>query len=65
MYHDWENGRRAYNYIITENMKRLLRRNYEMAVAPHVHSSLIDEKRIWSATSIIAFDEHYSRFVSI
>jgi len=34
-----------------------------MAVAPHVQSALIDEQRIWSATSIITFDEHYSRRV--
>uniref|UniRef100_A0A914VC60 AB hydrolase-1 domain-containing protein n=1 Tax=Plectus sambesii TaxID=2011161 RepID=A0A914VC60_9BILA len=63
MYHDWESGRRAYNYIITENVKRLLRRNYDMAVAPHVKSGLIDEQRLWAATSIIALDEHYNRRV--
>jgi hypothetical protein len=62
MYHDWESGRRAYNYIITENVKRLLRRNYDTAVAPHVKSGLIDEQRLWAATSIIALDEHYNRF---
>lgn len=44
LYHNWENGRRAYNYLITENMKRLLRRNYDMAVAPHVKTGLIDEQ---------------------
>lgn len=44
LYHDWENGRRAYNYLITENMKRLLRRNYEMAVASHVKTGLVDEQ---------------------
>lgn len=43
-YHDWENGRRAYNYVITENVKRLLRRNYEMAVLPHVKSGIIEEQ---------------------
>ncbi|KAK6058357.1 hypothetical protein COOONC_04075 [Cooperia oncophora] len=64
MYHDWENGRRIYNYFITENMKRLLRRNYEQAVAPHVASGLIDEQRLWSATSIVAFDENYNRRVA-
>lgn len=63
LYHDWENGRRAYNYIITENMKRLLRKNYDMAVAPHVKSGLVDEQRLWSATSLIALDEHYNRRV--
>ncbi|WKX91923.1 hypothetical protein Q1695_010173 [Nippostrongylus brasiliensis] len=64
MYHDWENGRRLYNYFITENMKRLLRRNYEQAVAPHVASGLVDEQRLWSATSIVALDENYNRRVS-
>ncbi len=76
LYHDWENGRRAYNYVITENMKRLLRRNYDMAVAPHIRSGLIDEQapspgfrplpgfqRLWMSTSILAVDEHYSRRV--
>ncbi|KHN87139.1 Abhydrolase domain-containing protein 2-A [Toxocara canis] len=63
LYHDWENGRRAYNYVITENMKRLLRRNYDMAVAPFVRSHLIDEQRLWSATSIVALDESYNRRV--
>uniref|UniRef100_A0A1I7WVH5 AB hydrolase-1 domain-containing protein n=1 Tax=Heterorhabditis bacteriophora TaxID=37862 RepID=A0A1I7WVH5_HETBA len=48
MYHDWENGRRAYNYIITENMKRLLRRNYTQAVVPHVKSGLIDEQVVYA-----------------
>ncbi|VDN58090.1 unnamed protein product [Dracunculus medinensis] len=61
LYHDWENCRRAYNYFITENMKRLLSRNYEMAVLPHVLDGTIDEQRLWSATSIVALDESYSR----
>uniref|UniRef100_A0A1I7ZN09 AB hydrolase-1 domain-containing protein n=1 Tax=Steinernema glaseri TaxID=37863 RepID=A0A1I7ZN09_9BILA len=61
MYHDWEHGRRAYNYIITENMKRLLRRNYEKAVAPHVRSGLVDEQRLWASTSVVSLDEHYNR----
>lgn len=43
-YHDWECGRRVYNYVITENMKRLLRRNYERAVLPHSKAGIIDEK---------------------
>lgn len=64
MYHDWENGRRLYNYMITENMKRLLRRNYDQAVAPHVTKGLIDEQRLWSTTSIVAFDENYNRRVT-
>ncbi|KJH43319.1 hypothetical protein DICVIV_10668 [Dictyocaulus viviparus] len=64
MYHDWENGRRIYNYFITENMKRLLRRNYDQAVAPHVAKGIIDEQRLWSATSIVAFDENYNRRVA-
>uniref|UniRef100_A0A183GBH4 AB hydrolase-1 domain-containing protein n=1 Tax=Heligmosomoides polygyrus TaxID=6339 RepID=A0A183GBH4_HELPZ len=64
MYHDWENGRRIYNYFITENMKRLLRRNYDQAVAPHVAKGLIDEQRLWAATSIVAFDENYNRRVA-
>ncbi|KAE9418486.1 hypothetical protein Angca_007554, partial [Angiostrongylus cantonensis] len=64
MYHDWENGRRIYNYFITENMKRLLRRNYDQAVAPHVAKGLIDEQRLWSTTSIVAFDENYNRRVA-
>ncbi|EJW72108.1 hypothetical protein WUBG_16985 [Wuchereria bancrofti] len=61
LYHNWENGRRAYNYLITENMKRLLRRNYDMAVAPHVRTGLIDEQHLWAATSIMALDDSYTR----
>ncbi|EYC41142.1 hypothetical protein Y032_0580g247 [Ancylostoma ceylanicum] len=64
LYHDWENGRRFYSYCITENMKRLLRRNYEQAVAPHVASGLVDEQRLWAATSIVALDENYNRRVA-
>ncbi|KAK0428800.1 hypothetical protein QR680_011010 [Steinernema hermaphroditum] len=64
MYHEWENGRRAYNYIITENMKRLLRRNYSRAVAPHVRSGMIDEQRLWASTSVVSLDEHYNRRIN-
>ncbi|PAV60675.1 hypothetical protein WR25_14433 [Diploscapter pachys] len=63
LYHDWENNRRAYNYIITENMKRLLRRNYDNAVGPYIADGIIDEQKLWAATSILSFDEHYSRRV--
>ncbi|CAJ0572990.1 unnamed protein product, partial [Mesorhabditis spiculigera] len=62
-YHDWTNGRRAYNYIITENMKRLLRSHYAEVVEPHVKAGLVDEQRLWTATSIVAFDEQYNRKV--
>ncbi|KAI6175035.1 Abhydrolase domain-containing protein 2-A [Aphelenchoides bicaudatus] len=60
---EWESGRRVYNYIITENVKRLLRRNYDMAVVPHVQSKLIDEQRLFATTSILGVDEAYSRRV--
>jgi len=60
-YFDWTDSRRAYNYIITENLKRLLRRHYEMAVVPHV--GLVDEQSLWRASSILAVDELYSRRV--
>jgi len=63
VYHDWENGRRIYNYIITENMKRLLKRNYRRAVLPHIQSGLVDEQKLWGATSILVLDEVYSRRV--
>ena len=43
MYHDWTSGRRFYNLMIVENMKRILRRNYERVVIPHVISGKIDE----------------------
>uniref|UniRef100_A0A7E4ZS13 AB hydrolase-1 domain-containing protein n=1 Tax=Panagrellus redivivus TaxID=6233 RepID=A0A7E4ZS13_PANRE len=61
LYHQWENGRRIYNYIIAENVKRLLRRNYDRAVAPHVEAGIVDENRLWGATSILVMDEVYSR----
>ncbi|CAJ0592965.1 unnamed protein product [Cylicocyclus nassatus] len=64
LYQQWENGRRFYSYCITENMKRLLRRNYEQAVAPHVASGLVDEQRLWAATSVFALDENYNRRVA-
>uniref|UniRef100_A0A914HUW3 AB hydrolase-1 domain-containing protein n=1 Tax=Globodera rostochiensis TaxID=31243 RepID=A0A914HUW3_GLORO len=60
---DWEGGRRLYNYIITENLKRLLRRNYTMAVQPYVRTGLVDEQKLWSSTSLLWFDECYSRRV--
>lgn len=41
---EWESCRRIYNYIITENVKRLLRHNFAMAIQPHVNSGLINEK---------------------
>jgi abhydrolase domain-containing protein 2 len=62
-YHEWESGRRVYNYIITENMKRLLKRNIERAVLPHVKSGLVDEQRLWGATSLVVLDEAYNRRV--
>jgi hypothetical protein len=62
---EWESGRRVYNYIITENVKRLLRRNYDMAVVPHVQSMLIDEQRLFATTSILGIDEAYSRRVQV
>jgi abhydrolase domain-containing protein 2 len=62
-YHEWENGRRVYNYIITENMKRLLRRNYDKVVLPHVKTGLVDEQRLWGATSLVVLDEVYNRRV--
>jgi len=60
---EWESGRRVYSYIIAENVKRLLRRNYEMAVLPHVKSKLIDEQRLFATTSILGIDEAYNRRV--
>lgn len=60
---EWESGRRIYNYIITENMKVLLRRNFSMAVQPHVRSGLVNERHLWSATSLHWLDECYSRRV--
>lgn len=62
---EWESGRRVYNYIITENVKRLLRRNYDMAVTPHVKSGMIDEQRLFATTSILGIDEAYSRRVNV
>lgn len=50
-----------YNYIITENVKRLLRRNYERAVAPWSRAGVIDEARMWASTSIVGIDEYYNR----
>uniref|UniRef100_A0A0K0F6B0 Alpha/beta hydrolase2 (inferred by orthology to a D. melanogaster protein) n=1 Tax=Strongyloides venezuelensis TaxID=75913 RepID=A0A0K0F6B0_STRVS len=63
LFHDWENGRRLYNYIITEKVKQILWKHYDMAVAPHVKSGLIDEAKIWAASSNVTLDEHYHRRV--
>lgn len=60
---EWQSGRRVYNYIICENVKRLLRRNYDVAVVPHVKSNLIDEQRVFTTTSILGIDEAYNRRV--
>lgn len=62
---EWQSGRRVYNYIITENVKRLLRRNYDVAVVPHVQSNLIDEQRLFSTTSVLGLDEAYNRRVQV
>uniref|UniRef100_A0A0N4ZG60 AB hydrolase-1 domain-containing protein n=1 Tax=Parastrongyloides trichosuri TaxID=131310 RepID=A0A0N4ZG60_PARTI len=62
-FHDWENGRRLYNYIITEKVKQILWRHYDKAIVPHVRSGLIDESKIWAASSNITLDEHYHRRV--
>nr|CAD2164714.1 unnamed protein product [Meloidogyne enterolobii] len=61
LFMEWESGRRIYNYIITENVKRLLRHNFAMAIQPHVNSGLINEKQLWSSTSLLWLDECYSR----
>jgi hypothetical protein len=63
MYHQWENGRRIYNYIITENVKRLLRRNYERVVEPHVLAGRVDPAAMWQSTSIWGIDEYFNRSV--
>lgn len=44
LYHHWSQGRRFYNQMIVENVKRILRRNYDKVVAPHVDSGIIDEE---------------------
>uniref|UniRef100_A0A0K0ENN7 AB hydrolase-1 domain-containing protein n=1 Tax=Strongyloides stercoralis TaxID=6248 RepID=A0A0K0ENN7_STRER len=63
LFHDWENGRRLYNYIITEKVKQILWKHYDKAVAPHVKSGLIDESKIWAASSNVILDEQYHRRV--
>ena len=44
-------------------MKRLLRRNYSTAVAPHVKAGIVDEQRLWGATSLVVLDDAYNRRV--
>jgi len=58
---NWESGRRIYEFIMTENVKAVLRRNYDDVVKPYVEQGIIDERLVWSATSFVALDEHYSR----
>jgi predicted alpha/beta-fold hydrolase len=62
---EWESGRRVYNLIITENVKRLLLRNYEKAVEPHVQSNLIDKERLFESTLIVGVDEAYNKRVQV
>jgi hypothetical protein len=57
----WESGRRIYEFIMTENMKAILRRNYDDVIKPYVEQGLIDERLVWSSTSFLALDEHYTR----
>lgn len=54
---DWTNGRRLYNFIISDNVKRLLRRNHEKAIAPHIQAGTIDRVKVFGGTSMHAIDE--------
>ncbi|KAI6204004.1 Abhydrolase domain-containing protein 2-A [Aphelenchoides besseyi] len=62
-FHSWSGGKRVYSMVIAENVKRVLRRHYDTAVLPHVRSGLVDERRLFAATSMIGIDEHYNRRV--
>uniref|UniRef100_A0AC35UEM3 AB hydrolase-1 domain-containing protein n=1 Tax=Rhabditophanes sp. KR3021 TaxID=114890 RepID=A0AC35UEM3_9BILA len=64
-FHDWENGRRVYNYIINEKVKQILWKHYDKCVKPHVVSGLVDESKIWAASSCATLDEHYHRRVNL
>ncbi len=41
--------------------QHILRKNSAIALAPHVKTGLVQDFQIWSATSLLSFDEHYSR----
>jgi hypothetical protein len=62
---DWLNGRRLYNFIIANKLKRLLRRNFDKVVAPHIKSGLVSYEKVFGATSLYDIDEYYNRRVLV
>lgn len=50
-------------YIMTENVKRLLRNHYEEVIQPLVQAKLIEqEQTMWAATSLYTIDDCFTRY---
>jgi hypothetical protein len=59
---DWENLRRLYLLKMTYAMQKLVRRNRSVLLSDEVKQRCkIDEERLFSATTLKAFDEAYTR----
>lgn len=60
--HNWDSGRRIYEFVMTENVKCLLRNHRDAVVKPYAEQGIIDEQLLWSSTSFLALDEYYTRY---
>jgi len=61
----WEGFRRFYFFIMTENMRTILRRWQKELFTEDVKQKYdINERAIWSAASLVELDEAYTRRIS-
>ncbi|XP_014669946.1 PREDICTED: abhydrolase domain-containing protein 2-like isoform X2 [Priapulus caudatus] len=63
----WDNFRRAYIWLMTENMKRIVRRHQDVLCTIDCNhgdkpsSSRVDLQQTLASTSLIGFDEYFTR----
>ena len=61
----WEGFRRFYFFIMTENMRTILRRWQKQLFTEEIKQKFdINERAIWSAASLVELDEAYTRRIS-
>ena len=61
----WEGFRRFYFFIMTENMRTILRTYQKQLFTEEVKQKYeINERAIWSAASLVELDEAYTRRIS-
>lgn len=60
----WQNFRRFYLYIMTDNYRNIITRHKRMLLSPEIKTKYsLDEKMIVSAGTLPDLDEAYSRYV--